>query len=74
MSLLAMLVPSSESNQETGNNEGEDALIGELYDVARGSLPLLMIYKKMEIAAEVGDYSLMNEIYVEFKMTQASLN
>ena len=74
MSLFATLVSGNDPTRETREKESEDALIGELYDVARGSLPLLMIYKKMEIAAEVGDYCLMNEIYGEFKMAQASLN
>jgi len=49
-------------------------LIAELFDLVGGDLRLLMIYKKIEIAAETGDWSLMNELYGEFKMAQAALN
>jgi len=49
-------------------------LIAELYDMTGGDLRLLMIYKKIEIAAETGDWSLMNDLYREFKMAQATIN
>jgi len=49
-------------------------LIRELYDLTEGNMKLLMIYKKIEIAAEAGDWSLMNELYGEFKAVYASAN
>ena len=49
-------------------------LMEDLFDMTGGDLRLMMIYKKIEIAAETGDWSLMNELYSEFKMTQAAMN
>lgn len=53
---------------------GGEKLYGELYFEAKSSLQLLFIYNKIEQAAESGDWSLLNRLYEEFRITQASLN
>jgi hypothetical protein len=65
-----------------GNNEPRPVkpkvrrapLIAELFELVDGDLQLLLIYKKIEIAAEAGDWPLMNQLYGEFKIAHAALN
>ena len=74
MSIFATAVSGNGENREGETTERKGPLIGELYDMARGNLQLLMIYKKIEIAAETGDWSMMNELYGEFKLTHSAMN
>jgi hypothetical protein len=74
MSILVRNVAVEDEYAETKNAEYRDPLIGELYDKARGNMQLLMIYKKIEIAAKTGDWPMMNELYSEFKQTHAEMN
>ena len=74
MSIFATAVSGNGERRNGETSKGRGPLIGELYDLARGNLQLLMIYKKIEIAAETGDWPLMNELYGEFKITHAAMN
>jgi hypothetical protein len=74
MSILVRNTAAEDEYASTKSNTNRDPLIAELYDQARGNMQLLMIYKKIEIAAKSGDWILMNELYGEFKYTKASMN
>ena len=74
MSIFAIALPSDRNIKKAGQSLGNGPLISELYDMAKGNFRLLFIYKKYEIAAELGDWDLMNKLYGEFKTAHVSLN
>jgi hypothetical protein len=74
MSILVRNISAEDEYASTKSSANRDPLIGELYNQARGNMQLLMIYKKIEIAAKSGDWILMNELYGEFKHAKASMN
>ena len=74
MSILVPTLSGDGGNGEAADGKRRGPLIGEIFDMVGGDLKLLMIYKKIEIAAETGDWSLMNELYGEFKTACASVN
>jgi hypothetical protein len=74
MSIFAPALSGDGGNCEAADGKRRGPLIGEIFELVGGDLKLLMIYKKIEIAAETGDWSLMNELYGEFKMARASMN
>lgn len=74
MSILVSVPSDDGGSGETAKCKRQGPLIGEIFDMVRGDLKLLMIYKKIEIAAETGDWSLMNELYGEFKTACTSMN
>ncbi len=74
MSILVTATAGYGDDCSTKRKNNRDPLIGEIFDKVGGDLQLLMIYKKIEIAAETGDWPLMNELYSEFKNVFASQN
>jgi hypothetical protein len=74
MSILVSAVSDYHGVTEKQDNNDKDPLFGELFNLAKGDMQLLLIYKKIEIAAKTGDWSLMNELYGEFKITHAAMN
>lgn len=67
MSILVKPNTDIEGISSTKDSGRRDPMFGDLYRKAKGNMQLLLIYKKIEIAAETGDWSLMNELYGEFK-------
>lgn len=74
MSIFAVASPSDRNIKKNVQTADNVPLVDELYDMAKGNFRLLFIYKKFEIAAELGDWDLMNKLYGEFKTAQVSLN
>lgn len=74
MSLLIPAPIDQKKNDGIAIPGRRPALLGELYEEAKDDLRLFLIYKKMEIAAEAGNWSLMNTLYREFKIAQSSMN
>lgn len=76
---MSVLTAFSAGRRTTASRKETDkkprkAFIGELYCKARGDMCLMFIYNKIEKAAEIGDWSLMNKLYGEFKLREAALN
>ena len=74
MSILVSTVSDYHAVTDKPDKNDKRPMFGELYKLAKGDMKLLVIYKKIEIAAKTGDWSLMNQLYGEFKMTQAAMN
>lgn len=65
---------AAEAKARAEAKETSGVMCLEFYNQARGDRRLLMIYKKYEIAAKIGDYSLMTNLYGEFKLAANSMN
>jgi len=44
----------------------------EMYHQAKDDWQLLLIYKKLEVAAKIGDWTLMNQLTAEFRQVQSA--
>jgi hypothetical protein len=49
-----------------------EILVSELYDQSRNDVRLMLMYKKYEVAARIGDWELMNKLNSQFKQLQAT--
>lgn len=75
MSIFSFITDRREKTVATTTRPpANEALIAELYFQAKRDLRLLFIYKQIERAAETGDWTLLNKLYNEFRLAQASLN
>lgn len=71
MSFFGIISTDKRGLRPKGSDDSE-ILMGEFYDKAKNDLQLLLIYKKLEVAARVGDWELMNQLNSEFKSVEAS--
>lgn len=63
-----------EDERSAEAEDTSDIMCVEMYNQARGDRRLLMLYKKYEFAAQMGDYSLMTTLYGEFRLAANSMN
>lgn len=74
MSILVAANTGYGDDCDIKRKDNRDPLFSEIFELVGSDLQLMMIYKKIEIAAETGDWPLMNELYGEFKNAYASQN
>ena len=74
MSLLAPPSSGQAQTEKTASPRRRPALLGDLFEQAKDDLRLFLIYKKMEIAVEAGDWTSLNILFREFKKARAQLN
>jgi hypothetical protein len=53
-------------------DDDSDMFNREMYSQAKDDWQLLLIYKKLEVAAKIGDWTLMNELTAEFRQVQSA--
>ncbi len=56
-----------------GSDDGQEVLMSEYSSDSKDDLRLMMIHKKIELAARMGDWELMNELDSEFKKVKAAI-
>jgi len=55
-----------------GYDDRSEVLMDAYSSESKGNLQLMMIHRKIEMAARMGDWQLMNELNEEFKRAKAA--
>lgn len=56
-----------------GSDDGREVLMSEYSSDSKDDLRLMMIHRKIEMAARMGDWELMNKLDSEFKKMKATI-